>query len=47
VDAPCLDCNAPLHVEVCDGEIISQNAEGMIGYTDVPLAKWAQNWSFT
>ncbi len=40
VDAPCLDCGAPLGVEMKNGKIIKSEPEEMVGYISVPMKDW-------
>jgi hypothetical protein len=42
IDAPCLDCGSPVHVEMRDGVVVKTNPQGVMGYVAVPFAKWLQ-----
>jgi len=42
IDAPCLDCGSPVHVEMRDGIVSKTNPEGIMGYVTVPFSKWMQ-----
>ena len=46
IEAPCLDCGEPLQVVVRDGTIASRQPEGIVGYSNLPIAQWS-NWAFT
>jgi hypothetical protein len=46
IDAPCLDCGSPVHVEIRDGIVLKTNPEGIMGYVTVPFAKWAQQFPY-
>ncbi|MEN6447365.1 MAG: hypothetical protein ABFD70_06445 [Syntrophaceae bacterium] len=46
VDAPCLDCGAPVHVEIMDGVVLKAVPEGIVGYVAVPFSKWLQRLPF-
>ncbi|HDZ91924.1 MAG TPA: hypothetical protein ENH37_14805 [Deltaproteobacteria bacterium] len=43
IDTPCLDCGEPIHIEICDGNILKADPKGLIGYVALPLAKWGEN----
>lgn len=40
IDAPCLDCGSPVHIEMQDGKILKREPETITGYVAVPFAKW-------
>jgi hypothetical protein len=40
IDAPCLDCGKPVHVEMKDGAILKAEPEGIMGYVSVPFRDW-------
>jgi hypothetical protein len=46
IDAPCLDCGEPVHLEVKDGNILNVSPQGLIGHVSVPLLKWAAHVPF-
>ena len=46
VDAPCLDCGAPLRVEIVDGEIKNADPAEIHFYVDLPIKKWYGNLPF-
>lgn len=46
IDAPCLDCGEPLHVEILDGEIRQADPAGIHFYVDLPIKKWFGNLPF-
>jgi hypothetical protein len=46
VDAPCLDCGAPLQVAVRDGVIEREDPKGIWFYVDVPFRAWRTNLPF-
>lgn len=46
IDAPCLDCGAPLHVEILDGEIRKADPGDIHFYVDLPIKKWYGNLPF-
>jgi hypothetical protein len=47
IDAPCLDCGEPLQVIVRDGVIEGRAPAGIVGYIELPLARWASDWPYT
>lgn len=47
IDAPCLDCGEPLRVTVRDGVVERNEPEAIVGYIELPLARWASDWPFT
>lgn len=46
IDAPCLDCGEPLHVEILDGQIKKADPAGIHFYVDLPIKKWFGNLPF-
>ncbi len=46
IDAPCLDCGEPLHVEILDGEIRKADPADIHFYVDLPIKKWFGNLPF-
>jgi hypothetical protein len=46
IDAPCLDCGEPLHVEILDGEIRKAEPAEIHFYVDLPIKKWFGNLPF-
>ncbi len=40
IDAPCLDCAEPVHIEMVNGKIRSTKPDTIMGYVAVPFAKW-------
>lgn len=46
IDAPCLDCGGPLHVEIIDGEIQKADPHDIHFYIDLPIKKWYGNLPF-
>jgi hypothetical protein len=46
IDAPCLDCGEPLHVEILDGEITKADPGDIHFYVDLPIKKWYGNLPF-
>jgi len=46
IDAPCLDCGSPVHVEIKDGVVLKTIPEGVMGYVAVPFSKWLQRLPF-
>jgi hypothetical protein len=49
IDAPCLDCGFPIHIEIQDGRVLNVVPEETLGYVAVPFSKWLdrlpQAWS--
>ena len=43
----CLDCAAPLGVRMRDGTVIEAVPETIVGQTNLPLQRWAENWAYT
>jgi hypothetical protein len=43
IDAPCLDCAAPLHVVVREGTIEQQDPPSICAYVDLPIREWYGN----
>jgi hypothetical protein len=46
IDAPCLDCGAPLRVEMRDGVLLKEEPKGIMGYVSVPFSQWMQRFSY-
>jgi len=46
IDAPCLDCGSPVHVEMQDGVVLKTKSEGIMGYVAVPFSKWMQRFPY-
>jgi len=46
IDAPCLDCGSPVHIEMRDGVVSKTNPEGIMGYVAIPFAKWMQRFPY-
>ena len=40
VDAPCLDCNDPIAVEMRDGELVGVEPAGTVGHLNEPWGWW-------
>ena len=40
VDAPCLDCNDPLAIEMRDGQLLGAEPAGVIGHLNEPWGWW-------
>jgi hypothetical protein len=47
IDAPCLDCGEPLQAVVRDGVIETRAPAEIVGYVELPVARWASDWPFT
>jgi Alkylmercury lyase len=47
IDARCLDCAEPLTVRMRDGELLEASPETIVGHSNVPLPRFAQNWPRT
>jgi hypothetical protein len=41
IDAPCLDCNGPIAVEMRDGQLLTIDSPEVIGHLNQPVA-WRQ-----
>ena len=46
IDAPCLDCGEPIHIEMRDGTIIGTEPAGLVGHVAVPFRKWGSQLPF-
>ena len=46
VDAACLDCGDPVLIEMRDGDLLSCEPETAIAHTNLPAARWAEDWPF-
>jgi hypothetical protein len=46
IDAPCLDCGAPLRIEMKDGAVLKEEPKGIMGYVAVPFSKWFQRFPY-
>ena len=42
IEAPCLDCGAPVHLEMKDGALLKTDPEEICGYVSVPFSKWME-----
>lgn len=47
VDAPCLDCNEPMRVEMRDGEFLSAEPAGIVGHLNRPWKLGKDDLPFT
>jgi len=47
IDARCLDCAEPLTVRMRDGQLIEASPETVVGVSNTPLARAAENWPRT
>ncbi|MEJ2697972.1 MAG: organomercurial lyase [Candidatus Sulfobium sp.] len=43
IEAPCLDCGAPMHLEMKDGVVLKADPEEIVGYVSVPFSKWMEH----
>jgi hypothetical protein len=46
IDAPCLDCGAPMWFVMKDGVITERNSDNIRFFVDVPVRKWYENILF-
>ncbi|MDH3296540.1 MAG: organomercurial lyase [Acidimicrobiia bacterium] len=46
IDAPCLDCAQPIHIEMRDGTVIAAEPEAIVGHVSVPFRRWAEQLPF-
>jgi len=46
IDAPCLDCGQPIHIEMRDGTVIAAEPDTIVGHVAVPFRKWAEQLPF-
>jgi hypothetical protein len=46
IDSPCLDCGEPVRIVMRDGEALSVSPAGTVVHTNVPAAKWSENWAY-
>ena len=46
IDAPCLDCAAPIRVEIRDGQVLHTEPQGLAGYVAVPFWRWLENIAY-
>jgi len=46
IEAPCLDCGAPLRVEMKDGVVLTEEPKGIMGYVSVPFSQWMQRFPY-
>jgi hypothetical protein len=46
IDAPCLDCGAPLRVEIKDGVVLKEDPKGIMGYVAIPFSTWFQRFPY-
>lgn len=47
IDARCLDCTEPLMVRMRDGELLEASPDTVVGHSNVPLPRFAENWPRT
>ena len=40
IDAPCLDCGEPMHLEIKDGKVIKTTPADITAYVAVPFSQW-------
>ena len=43
VEAHCRDCGDPIRIEMKDGEVLSQEPEGLLIHLGVPVARWFED----
>jgi hypothetical protein len=46
IDAPCLDCGAPVRIEMKDGSVLKEEPKGITGYVAIPFSKWFQRFPY-
>jgi hypothetical protein len=46
IDVPCLDCGAPVRIEMKDGAVLKEEPKGIMGYVAVPFSKWFQRFPY-
>jgi len=46
IDATCLDCGAPIRVEMKDGVVLKEDPKGLAGYVSVPFSQWFQRFPY-
>lgn len=47
VDTTCLDCGEPLRIAARDGQVVTEEPRGIVGYVDVPVREWRTNLPYT
>jgi hypothetical protein len=47
LDAPCLDCGAPLVVRMRDGALLAVDPPTVVGHVNLPLRHWRASWPAT
>jgi hypothetical protein len=47
IEARCLDCAEPLTVRMRDGQLLEASPDAVVGHSNVPLSRAAENWPYT
>jgi hypothetical protein len=47
IDAPCLDCGAPVRIEMKDGSVLKEEPKGITGYVAIPFSQWFQRFPYS
>jgi hypothetical protein len=47
ITARCMDCAEPLAVRMRDGVLLEASPETIVGHSNVPLARAAEDWPRT
>ncbi|MEN6466208.1 MAG: hypothetical protein ABFD62_13585 [Syntrophaceae bacterium] len=47
IEAPCLDCGAPVRIDMQDGKIRRTEPDNLAAYTSVPFSKWFKDLPYS
>jgi hypothetical protein len=47
IETRCLDCAAPFSLRMHDGELLAADPDSVVGHSNVPLSRAAENWPYT
>jgi hypothetical protein len=46
IDCPCLDCGEPISVRMRDGALLEVEPATLVGHTNLPRWRWAENIAY-
>lgn len=46
IHSPCLDCGEAVSVTMRDGEILGQEPATAVVHTNIPAARWSEDWAY-
>jgi hypothetical protein len=46
IESPCFDCGEPIRIVMRDHQVLELSPETTVVHTNVPAAKWSENWAY-